>query len=199
LLGDCKEEKDKKNKRILRWLFYTMILILALSFPSFGFFCIGLWGTYKFVKFVKWCDQNERYTDIPAPPTFKEIDIMSGFEFEKYMKEVYENLGYSVHHTPLSGDQGADLILTSNEGIRTAVQVKRYSNNVSNGAIQEVVAAKGFYKCTRGMVVTNSNFTDSAIQLAKANDIKLVDRTSLKNVLKESYQLTCEKHKSARK
>jgi len=45
------------------------------------------------------------------------------------MKQVYENLGYSVQHTPLSGDLGADLILTSNEGIIIAVQLKNREEN----------------------------------------------------------------------
>ena len=99
------------------------------------------------------------------------------------MKHVYEQLGYSVYHTPKSGDQGADLILTSKEKKRIAVQVKRYSGKVSNSAVQEVVAAKGFYKCTEGIVVTNSYFTDSARQLAKANFIDLVDRNELEKMI----------------
>ncbi len=36
------------------------------------------------------------------------------------------------------------------------------------------------------MVVTNSYFTDSAIQLARANDINLVDRTGLTKLLNET-------------
>jgi restriction system protein len=115
--------------------------------------------------------------------TLAEIDEMDGYKFEEFMKHVYEQLGYSVYHTPFSGDQGADLILTSKKRIKTAVQVKRYSGKVSNSAVQEVVAAKGFYKCTEGVVVTNSYFTDSAKQLAKANFIDLVDRNELEKLI----------------
>lgn len=119
----------------------------------------------------------------PVLSTLAEIDEMSGYKFEEFMKHVYEQLGYSVYHTPKSGDQGADLILTSKEKTRIAVQVKRYSGKVSNSAVQEVVAAKGFYKCTEGIVVTNSYFTDSARQLAKANYIDLVDRNELEKLI----------------
>ncbi|WP_410510079.1 restriction endonuclease [Methanosarcina hadiensis] len=120
--------------------------------------------------------------------TLVEIDTMDGYKFEKCIKHVFESLGYSVHHTQLSDDQGADLILTSNEGVKTAVQVKRYSNKVSNGAVQEVVAAKGLYKCTQGMVVTNSYFTDSAKELARANSIELIDRKGLEKLLNKISQ-----------
>jgi restriction system protein len=116
--------------------------------------------------------------------TLDEIDEMDGYKFEEVMKHVYEQLGYSVYHTPYSCDQGADLILTSKRRTKIAVQVKRYSGKVSNSAVQEVVAAKGFYKCTKGIVVTNSYFTDSAKQLAEANFIDLVDRNELEKMIK---------------
>jgi len=112
-----------------------------------------------------------------------EIDQMKGYEFEKCMQDVFERLGYSVEQTPLSCDQGADLILTSKRGKRTAVQVKRYSSKVSNKAVQEVVAAKGFHRCTEGIVVTNNYFTNPARQLAEANDIDLIDRNELMQMI----------------
>lgn len=117
--------------------------------------------------------------------SLQEIDQMDGYEFERYMKGMYEFLGYSVKHTPLSGDQGADLILKSKDGERVAVQTKCYSSNVSNKAVQEVVASMRLYKCTKGAVVTNSYYTVSAIELAKANDIELIDRKKLGDMIKK--------------
>lgn len=110
------------------------------------------------------------------------IDEMNGYEFEEYIKCIYESLGYSVAPTPLSRDQGADMILLKN-GKKTAVQVKRYSGKVSNKAIQEVVASKDLYKCSEGLVVTNNYFTDYAIELANANNIYLVDRDELSKMI----------------
>ncbi|MGI6343519.1 MAG: restriction endonuclease [Bacillota bacterium] len=40
-------------------------------------------------------------------------------------------------------------------------------------AVQEVVAARGHYRCTRAMVITNSSFTKAAIELALDNDVIL--------------------------
>jgi HJR/Mrr/RecB family endonuclease len=62
-------------------------------------------------KLVKQLPKN--YISKPAIRTLAEIDEMDGYKFEEFMKHVYEQLGYSVYHTPFSGDQGADLILTS--------------------------------------------------------------------------------------
>lgn len=116
------------------------------------------------------------------------IDHMKGYQFEKFMQGVYQNMGYHVQHTPISGDQGADLILTDKNGQRIAIQVKRYSGKVSNKAIQEVVAAKAMYRCSEGVVVTNSWFTQSAKQLASVNGIGLVDRNGLRKLLLETEE-----------
>lgn len=107
-----------------------------------------------------------------------DIDGMSGYEFEAFVGQLYEKMGYSVEQTPLSNDQGADLII-SKYGEKTAVQVKKYTSNVSNSAVQQVVAAKKYYGCSSCSVVTNSYFTKSAIELADANGVKLVDRDEL--------------------
>jgi restriction system protein len=110
---------------------------------------------------------------------------MNGYDFESFIGSLYEKMGYSVELTPKSGDQGADLIITK-LGERTAVQTKNYKGKVTNKAIQEVVASKEFYGCITCTVVTNSYFTESALELGKVNNVKLVDRDEL-NALIGNY------------
>lgn len=131
--------------------------------------------------------------------SLNEIDQMNGYEFEKYMKEMYAFLGYSVKHTPYVGDQGADLILKSKDGEKTAVQVKCYSGNVPNKAVQEVVASMKLYGCTKGAVVTNSYFTNPAIDLAKANYIELIDRKELSEMIKKVLTILESRDKQIKK
>lgn len=111
-----------------------------------------------------------------------QIDTMSGFEFEDFLAELYLSMGYSIERTPYTGDQGADLVVFR-YGEKSVIQAKNYSDKVSNKAVQEVVAAKGFYKCERAIVVTNNYFTNSAIDLAQANDVELVDRNKLEQLI----------------
>ncbi|MGB9939645.1 restriction endonuclease [Methanosarcina sp.] len=182
--------KRRKQHRFVTGIFkivlYFFLKTIKLLF-SFSIYSLkSIWLLFSFsmrllYRLIKQLPRN--YPSKPALSTLAEIDEMDGYRFEEFMKHVYEQLGYSVYHTPLSGDQGADLILTSKEKTRTAVQVKRYSGKVSNSAVQEVVAAKGFYKCTEGIVVTNSYFTSSARQLAEANFIDLIDRNELEKLI----------------
>ncbi|MBU4251639.1 MAG: PTS sugar transporter subunit IIA [Candidatus Omnitrophica bacterium] len=109
---------------------------------------------------------------------------LRGHEFEEYVQKLFELLGYATIRMPLTGDQGADLII-SREGIKTAVQIKKYDGSVSNKAIQEVVAAKTYYKADKAMVVTNSSFTSGAIDLALANDVELWDGQKLERTIND--------------
>ena len=111
-----------------------------------------------------------------------DIDLMTGIEFEHFIGRLLENMGYSAEVTKASGDQGADLIIKKNN-LKTVVQAKCYSGSVSNKAIQEVVASIKYYKADGGMVVTNSTFTKGAKELADSNDVRLIDRNRLVELL----------------
>ncbi len=41
------------------------------------------------------------------------------------------------------------------------------------------MAAKKFYDCDKAMVITTGKFTKSAIELAKRNGVKLIDKEKL--------------------
>ena len=113
------------------------------------------------------------------------IDRMKGDEFEDVIKEIYELLGYKVVKTKKSGDQGIDLIVKKLFK-KTGIQLKRYSSSVGNSAVQEAVAGKRYYKLDRVCVLTNQTFTKSAVALAKANGVILIDRDGLKKLIKKA-------------
>jgi len=109
---------------------------------------------------------------------------LNGRQFEKYLEKLFSLRGHSVITTSTTGDQGADLILKK-DGMKTVVQVKKYSGKVSNKSVQEIVGAIKYYKADNGMVITNSTFTNSAIELALANNVRLWDGKKLRDVIKE--------------
>ncbi len=110
------------------------------------------------------------------------IDRMTGEQFEIFMEDFFKKQGFKVTRTPLSGDYGIDLII-ENDFSKIGVQVKCYKNKVDISAIQQAVAGLRHYGLSSGMVVTNSTFQPSAIQLAKENNIMLWNRNKLINKL----------------
>ena len=98
-------------------------------------------------------------------------------------------MNYLVIHTQRSGDQGADLVIQDINSLnKIVVQAKRWKGKISNKGIQEVVAAIKQYNADEAMVITNSYFTKSAAQLANSNNVALIDRDKLNELIQ--YYLT---------
>lgn len=123
---------------------------------------------------AKW----DSYTHFPA----------SGEEFERYVGTVFDDLGYKVYLTPKRNDYGVDLVLEEPKTeMRIAVQTKFYSkSSLGNTPIQEVLAGLSLYKAQVGWVVTNGRFSDNAINLAKANGVRLIDNDGLNELIDQA-------------
>ena len=96
----------------------------------------------------------------------------TGRQFELACAATLESAGYLVEATPVTGDQGADLLATRS-GIKYAVQCKDVAGSVGNAAVQEVVASKDYYGTDYGVVCATGKYTDSARRLAAKNHIIL--------------------------
>jgi len=107
---------------------------------------------------------------------------MRGTDFEGFLSRVFETLGYQVRLTKASGDQGADL-LVSGKGRKIAVQAKGYADSVGNHAVMEVIASMAFYGCDSCVVITNSRFTRTAVQLAQVNGCRLIDESQIPDLI----------------
>jgi len=114
----------------------------------------------------------------------RDIDQMSGIEFEHYLVSLFRKNGYRVKLTPASNDFGADVILEGKE--RIVIQAKRYSSKVGIKAVQEISSAKGYYNAQEAWVITNNFFTSQAIKLAQSTNVKLIDRNKLVDMILKS-------------
>lgn len=116
-----------------------------------------------------------------------DIDLMTGIEFEAFVADLFKKMNYSAKITKESCDQGIDVI-AERDGVVIGIQTKCYSSAVGNYAIQEAVAGGRFYQCNKTMVITNNRFTESAMQLARANNVVLWDRDLLIERLIEFFE-----------
>lgn len=114
-------------------------------------------------------------------------NITTGTQFELYLVNLFKDLGYKAKHNGKSGDQGADLILKRGDYIY-AVQAKYYTGKLSNTPVQEIAGALKFYNANQGVVVTNSEFTPGAKELAKANNVILIDGKDLKKLADYTFE-----------
>jgi restriction system protein len=108
-------------------------------------------------------------------------DKMSGTEFEQWLIASIRQAGIvDAKPTKRTGDQGADIIVR--QGRTIVIQAKCYQQSVGNAAVQEVHAARIHYAADEAWVVTNSTFTRSARELATSTGVRLVDRSSFRDI-----------------
>lgn len=117
------------------------------------------------------------------------IDELNSNLFEALVATLYNKMGYNVFLTPFSNDKGADVVAISDNS-NHLIQVKQSKNNVGIEAIQEIFGSRNYYinhfkKSFELSVITNSDFSKAAIDLAKANEVQLINRESLVPMLQK--------------
>ena len=109
------------------------------------------------------------------------------WEFEEYAAQLLRWSGF--HHVEVtrgSGDQGVDILAMRDER-SYAVQCKHYAGKVPNKAVQEAYAGAQFYGCDVAVVLTNSYFFPSALELGDSIGVELWDRDTLRRMVRGEF------------
>ncbi|MDH3650071.1 MAG: restriction endonuclease [Saprospiraceae bacterium] len=119
------------------------------------------------------------------PVRFQDTDPK---DFEDFVGYLFLENGYALEQTSYSADFGADLIV-ERDGIRTAVQVKRFhaSHKVGVQEVNQVIGAEQYYTCTNSMVITASSFTRAAHDIAAAAEVLLWDWERLEQAIRDTF------------
>lgn len=178
-------------KRAYWVLWGVFVLALGYCFVLRGFLTIQVKAHVDPVVFVVislfvvihawWLYRHHfKYRDLQL----EQVDAMEGEEFEHFCGFLLKKNGYKkVQVTQATGDQGIDIIATK-QGKTCGFQCKRYTGFVGNKAVQEVWTGHNFYKLDEAAVITNSEFSDSANELADELGVRLIDRPRLKRMMR---------------
>ena len=151
---------------------------------SFGiiFFLVGVVVYLIYVVLTRVQRAGDRVT-----MNAKNIDYMSGSEFEIFLNDLLIANGFKSKIVGGSGDNGIDLV-AEKDGARYSIQAKRYKGKVNRRAITDAVAGQHAYGCQKAMVITNSYFTLGAKDFAKACNCILIDRDRLGAIIRKTEQ-----------
>lgn len=174
-----------KKKNIFVKILFILLFIILLPLIILEKIVKGIIFIIKKRRFLNKAFGAEEFLENAY---IEKVDIMEGYEFEKFLKVLFLFKGFQVKETARTGDFGADLLLTK-KGRVTAVQAKRYNANVGAKAIQEIYSAAVHYKADEMMVITNSNFTKQAYQMAREQNVELVARDDLIALINEVKQI----------
>ena len=138
------------------------------------------------VSIIKWLKNGIEYLTLNSylkNISISKIDAINGYEFEKYLEILLKSMGMKTKKTQDSRDYGADIIATYKKET-IVIQAKLYYNhNVGISCVQEAKASKDYYQADKAVVITNSHYTKSAINLAKSTQVALIDREKLMNLI----------------
>lgn len=145
---------------------------------------------YKKIKLKEEKEQylNGNFSNLKEEEINKQslVNIHTGTEFEKYLVKLFKDMGYEAQHTGKAGDQGCDLLVKKNNKTY-CVQAKYYTSDLDNTPVQEIIGSLKHYNGDKGVVITNSSFTSGAYELAKSNDVILINGRKLQKLINYLY------------
>jgi restriction system protein len=107
-------------------------------------------------------------------------------EFEEFVAELFEALGYDVVRTGGTGDEGADLRVVRG-GLRGVVQCKYHSRGVIGSPdLQTFLGTIHHSSCHKGFFVTTRTFSLAAERFAAGHAIELIDGPRLVELVHEA-------------
>lgn len=137
---------------------------------------------------------NEPGADLPKRfLTIDDVDRMDGFSFEVFCSMLWGRVGFSAEVTQKrGGDGGIDVVALVDGGIGELIQCKSsVSAAIGWDAIKEVTAGAARYQSLfpgtrfKKVAVTNQAFTAGAVLQAEANQVHLVERHQIEQMLGE--------------
>lgn len=119
------------------------------------------------------------------------IEGLDGFEFENYVCDMYSRLGYSVTHTPFTGDGGKDAILRDSEGNVYLVECKHYISGAEIGTrdLRIFDSAMHDYNAKRGFYINLGRFKRGTNQFAQTHRIDLIGMEKFLDLVEKAYPL----------
>ncbi|MCL1811457.1 MAG: restriction endonuclease [Methanomassiliicoccaceae archaeon] len=118
-----------------------------------------------------------------------------GHDFEEFVADLLNAMGYRTTISPRGGDHGVDIIAYKDElPPRILVQVKSQDSNITENAIQSLKGAmsEGDY----GLFITLSNYAKNALNyLDRTPIIRGIDGVQLADLVMEYYDKLSEKNK----
>jgi HJR/Mrr/RecB family endonuclease len=109
---------------------------------------------------------------------FDQIGKMDQAQFVIYFAKLFSLKGYNVKLTPVADNFGIDM-LVEKSGVPIAVSCVRSQIVLSADALKAAVEGRNHYGTYHAMVLTNTFFDRSAVELAKKEGLSLVDREVL--------------------
>ena len=115
-----------------------------------------------------------------------DINHLNGHEFENLIVKLLEKMGFTIGERKLASDGGIDILAKNQQPMLEGtyiIQCKRYSKKVGQPVIRDLYGVVHSRNANKGLLITNSTFTDAAKKFAEGKQLELVDGEKLHSLL----------------
>lgn len=179
---------------VVAFAFYALVSIRSGGFfdvlrvaAFMAGFCATLFAAWKLYErqrayHLKHFEFAGKFADVHGVGGL--VDI-SPREFEEFVDYLYGLMGYKTELTPDGPDDGID-VFAEKGGVRFGIQAKHYKDGHTVGSpdIHKLHGSCAHKRCSEGICITNSRFTERAFTAAKACKIQLIDGEDLDRLIK---------------
>jgi hypothetical protein len=116
---------------------------------------------------------------------------LKGVKFEKALERLYSDLGYSVHRTKASYDEGIDLVLQK-DNKKIIVQCKGHEKPIGVGAIRDLYGTMMHSGAESAVLACPVGFTEGVRKFAKGKPIELLAAKELVDMAERAQNKPCQ-------
>jgi restriction system protein len=127
----------------------------------------------------------------------EQVKALDPLSFERFVGAAFEQLGYTVSTTALTGDEGVDLIIRKGN-ILGIVQCKRYDGSVGAPIIRDLYGSMIHNSANEAYLVTTGTVTQPAREWCEGKPIRLIDSTNLISWLESAKETEIRRQQEAR-
>jgi hypothetical protein len=118
----------------------------------------------------------------------KEFDMsnMDGHQFETLVEKLVKKMGFTIKERKLTADGGIDILAQSHESLfegKYVIQCKRYNQKIPVSPIRDLYGVVHSVNANKGILITNSTFTQAALDFARDKQLELIDGAKLVGLL----------------
>lgn len=163
---------------------------MSLSIWHWAFILIAVIGmvTVRQIHFrnKKIKEAGMRRLELERQGKLDDLMKMNWREFEAYVCELFNQLGFEANLTKSTGDGGKDILIYK-ENFFAVAECKRYGpkTKVSRPDIQKFHSAMIGCKAEKGYYITTSEFTNHAISYVLDKPITLINGIKLINIVQD--------------
>ena len=111
-----------------------------------------------------------------------DINELDGHQFETLIETLVKKMGFTVEERKLTADGGVDILAHSHQPLfegKYVIQCKRYNHKVPESPIRDLYGVVHSVNANKGILITNSTFTQAALDFARDKQLELIDGAKL--------------------